>query len=181
METLLTQNTAQPDFDAVYEQYRPVIRNYLIHLVSDPGLADDLTQDTFLRAWRAIYLKQVPVDASHMSAYLYRIATNVAYDVLRRRKLIRWNSLDDLEYEQTSAQGDDPQAQYNGPRESIALALELMPAVYRSALLLYLQEGYSYAQIAQTLSIAPKGVKMLLTRARRRFRLHYRELESAHV
>jgi RNA polymerase sigma-70 factor (ECF subfamily) len=181
MSTLLTENTIQPDFDSVYEQYRSAMRIYLFHLVSDHELANDLTQDTFLRAWRAIYLHHVPVAASHMSAYLYRIATNVAYDALRRRKLIRWNSLDDLEYEPVDDLGDDPQAHYNGPAESIALALELMPAAYRSALLLYLQEGYSYAQIAQTLSIAPKGVKMFLTRARRRFRQHYTELESAYV
>jgi len=179
--TPLPQNATQPDFEAVYEQYRSVIRTYLFRLVSDHELADDLTQDTFLRAWRAICLQQVPVAASHLSAYLYRIATNVAYDVLRRRKLIRWNSLDDLEHEQASDLGDDPQAYHNGPGERIALALELMPAAYRSALLLYLQEGYTYAQIAQSLGIAPKGVKMFLTRARRHFRQHYTELESAYV
>ena len=181
METLFTQNTIQPDFDAVYEQYQLAIKNYLFHLVSDHDLADDLTQDTFLRAWRAICLHHVSVDVSRMRAYLYRIATNVAYDALRRRKCIRWNSLDDLEYELVDNLGEDPQACYDGPREGVCQALERTPSSYRRALLLYHEEGYSYEQIAQMLGTAPTGMKMFLSRARGRFRQLYSDLESSYA
>ncbi len=181
MNTLLTENTPQPDFDAVYEQYRSAMRNYLFHLVSDHELADDLAQDTFLRAWRAISKQHVPVDASHMKAYLYRIATNVAYDALRRRKHIRWNSLDNLEYEPADDLSDDPQARYNGPGECVSQALERTPAAYRRALLLYHEEGYSHEQIAQMLKAAPTGMKMFLSRARGRFRQLYTDLENTHA
>ena len=180
MNTLLTENTRQPDFAAVYEQYRLAMKNYLFHLVSDHELADDLMQDTFLRAWRAICLHYVSVDVSRMRAYLYRIATNVAYDALRRRKCIRWNSLDGLEYEPVDDLGEDPQARYEGPGEGVCLALERTPSAYRRALLLYHEEGYSYEQIAQMLGTAPTGMKMFLSRARDRFRQLYTDLESAH-
>ena len=57
-------------------------------------------------------------------------------------------------------------------------ALKRMPKHYRAALLLYTQEGYSYAEIAKTLSIAESGVKMYLSRARHSFREHFRVLEQ---
>ena len=57
-------------------------------------------------------------------------------------------------------------------------ALRRMPRHYRAALLLYTQEGFSYAEIASTLNIAESGVKMYLSRARHSFREHYRALEQ---
>ncbi len=74
-------------FDQIYDEYKTSIYNYVYHLVGDREQADDLTQDTFLKAFRAL----PKMDGSlKLSAWLYRIATNTAYDALRRRKLIAW-------------------------------------------------------------------------------------------
>lgn len=180
---LSTTNTAPVayDFEQIYKEYHERIYQHIYHLISDREQAQDLTQDTFLRAFRALPTMQGPIQ---MAGWLYRIATNAAYDALRRRQLIRWDPVDELLYEPAShTEDDDPQAQYNGPRELIRLALERMPDSYRRALLLYIEEDYNYAQIAQALHIAPSGVKMYLTRARRHFKQQYAELEMevAHV
>ena len=168
------------NFEQVYTQYRTAIYKRIMLLVSDREMASDLTQEVFLRAFKALPTLNGPLN---MSAWLYRIATNAAYDALRHRQLIRWDPIDALLYEPSSKEVDDPQAQYSGPQEFVRLALERMPARYRTALVLYTEAGYDYAQIAQVLHIAPTGVKMYLSRARRHFRQHYIELERevAHV
>jgi len=164
-------------FDQIYDEYKTPIYNYVYHLIGDREQADDLTQDTFLKAFRAL----PKMDASlKLSAWLYRIATNTAYDALRRRKLISWLPWQDLDHEPADVEGSDPQEIYS-TTELVRAALRRMPPQYRVALLLYTQEGFSYSEIAQTLNIAESGVKMYLSRARQSFREHYRALEQGGV
>src|SRR5260370_9950698 len=83
-------------FDQIYDEYKTPIYNYVYHLVGDREQADDLTQDTFLTAFRAL----PKMDASlTLSARLYRIATNKAYEELRRRYLMTWLPLQALDTE----------------------------------------------------------------------------------
>jgi len=172
-------STACWNVEDLYQQYRDRISRYILRLVDDPELAEDLTQDTFVRVLKA--LPAMPEDLK-FSAWLYRIATNIAYDALRRRRLVAWQPLEE-EADLMGSSHDDPQATYNGPSELIRLALCRMSPAYRLALLLSIESGYSYAQIAQTLGIAPSGVKMYLSRARQQLKQHYLALEQevAHI
>jgi RNA polymerase sigma-70 factor (ECF subfamily) len=161
-------------FERIYDEYKTPIYNYIYHLVGNREQADDLTQDTFLKAFKAL----PKMDANlKLSAWLYRIATNTAYDALRRRKLIAWMPWQDLDHEPADVESADPQETI-GTSELVHAALKRMPSHYRAALLLYTQEGFSYAEIATTLNIAESGVKMYLSRARHSFREHYRSLEQ---
>ena len=161
-------------FERVYDEYKTPIYNYIYHLVGNREQADDLTQDTFVKAFKAL----PKMDASlKLSAWLYRIATNTAYDALRRKKLIAWMPWQDLDHEPADVESADPQETI-GTSELVQAALRRMPQHYRSALLLYTQDGFSYAEIAATLNIAESGVKMYLSRARHSFREHYRALEQ---
>jgi len=164
-----------PFFEQVYEQYRERIYRYIRRLVSDQELAEDLVQETFTRAYKA--LPRMPKDL-RMSPWLYRIATNACYDTLRRRRLITWQPLNALNHEQAGPIGDDPQEGSGGTAELVRAALAHMPKPYRQALLLREVEGYSLSEIAATLEIAPGVVKMYLSRARDYFRQQYRELEQ---
>ncbi len=164
-------------YERIYEEFKTPIYNYIYHLVGNREQADYLTQDTFLKAFKAL----PKMDANlKLSAWLYRIATNTAYDALRRRKLIAWLPWQDLDHEPADVESADPQETI-GTTELVRGALKRMPAQYRAALLLYTQEGFSYGEIAQTLSIAESGVKMYLSRARQSFREHFRALEQGGV
>ena len=161
-------------FERIYDEFKTPIYNYIYHLVGNREQADDLTQDTFLKAFKAL----PKMDASlKLSAWLYRIATNTAYDALRRRKLISWLPWQDLDHEPADMESPDPQETIE-TTELVRQALSQMPHTYRAALLLYTQEGFSYKEIAEALNIAESGVKMYLSRARQSFREHYRALES---
>ena len=78
---------------------------------------------------------------------VYRIATNTAYDALRRRKLITWMPWQDLDHEPADSESADPQETI-GTSELVHAALRRMPRHYCAALLLYTQQGLSYAEIA---------------------------------
>ena len=162
------------DIEQIYRDYHDRLYRYLVHLVSDRDLAEELVQEVFVRVIGA--LPKMTGDLK-LSAWLYRIATNIGYDALRRRRLISWHPLSDLDVEPAGEDEDDPQIHY-GRTELVRQALSRMPDSYRQALLLYTQEGYSYAQIAHRLHIAQSGVKMYLSRARRQFRQHYLALEA---
>jgi len=75
------------DFGMLYEKFRRPIHSYLYRLLGSQEDADDLTQEVFTRAyiaWNDLY------DRDNLSPWLYRIATNLCVDHLRRRKRISW-------------------------------------------------------------------------------------------
>src|SRR5436305_2492837 len=74
----------------LYEHYRCPIHSYVYRLLGSQEDADDVTQDVFVRActsWTGLY------ERDNLSSWLYRIATNLCVDMLRRRKRISWWSL----------------------------------------------------------------------------------------
>jgi RNA polymerase sigma-70 factor (ECF subfamily) len=161
-------------FERIYEDFKTPIANYIYHLVGNRDQAEDLAHDTFLKAFKAL----PKMDSNlKLSAWLYRIATNTAYDTLRRRKLIGFLPWQDLDHEPPDSDSSDPQETI-GTTELVRETLKRMPAQYRAALLLYIQQGLSYAEIAHALNIAESGVKMYLSRARHSFREHFRALEQ---
>lgn len=130
-----------------------------------------MTQETFLRAYKA--LPRLSSDA-HLKPWLYRIATNAAYDVLRRRQLIAWQSLEGCVLYQESGADDDPQLLYTGASEVIRLALQQMRPQYRHVVLLSFLCGYSNSAPAQHLGYKyARSIKMLKSRARENFRQCY--------
>lgn len=161
-------------FDRIYDEYRTPIFNFIYHLVGNRELAEDLTQDTFFKACKALSR----MDANlKVSAWLYSIAKNTTFDTLRRRKIITWVQLPDNEHEPADADHTDPQTTI-GTIELVRQTLEQMPKQYSLALQLYSQHGLSYSEIARILGIAESGVKMFLSRARHSFREYYLALES---
>src|SRR5579884_356083 len=161
-------------FDQIYDEYKTAIYNYMYHLVGDREQADDLTQDTFLKAFRAL----PKMDANlKLSAWLYRIATNTAYDALRRRKLIAWLPWQDLDHEPADVESADPQEMY-GTTELVRAALRRMPQQYRAALLLYMHVGLADGEVAGARHIADGVVKLYLSRGRRVLHELYLVLEQ---
>src|SRR5436305_12956248 len=74
-------------FVAVYEHFSPAIHRFAYRLLGNQEQADDITQDTFIRAYQ--HIRRLKDDAN-VSAWLYRIAANSCNDALRRRRRIAW-------------------------------------------------------------------------------------------
>lgn len=82
-------------FEALFEQHHARIYDFIARMIDDPAEADDLTQDVFLKAYRKLPETVARGDFRPVP-WLYRIATNRCIDLLRRRRLVGWCSLDRL-------------------------------------------------------------------------------------
>lgn len=156
-------------FTQIFEQYNTRIVNYIYGLVHDRELANDLAQDSFLKAYKALPRMD---DDLRLLPWLYRIAGNTAFSALRRRKLIRWLPLLNDGIATTSADGQVVEA------EAVARALAKLPAKYTAPLLLHSHEGMSCPEIAEILGISTGAVKTRLFRAREAFRAAYGDREQ---
>jgi len=156
--------------EAVFEQYRARIYRHIRSLVRNRADAEDLTQETFLRAHQRLESLKEP---AALGVWLYRIATHVCYDHLRR-------------VSRQPAQADDAAGQLEelaveGPgldqlvekAEMIACGevfLDRLPDGYRTVILLHDLLDLSSVEIARLLRCTPGSVKIRLHRARARFR-----------
>lgn len=166
---LLRASAAPPEapetIAALFQRYQRPIQAHLARLVGDPATAEDLCQDTFARALRGWPASDPPANAS---AWLYRIATNAAYDHLRRRRRIHFAPLQaaDGAASEERPEGDDE-------RDRVRAALADVPEQYRVPLLMHACAGYSMDEIARSLGCTCAAVKMRLFRGRARFREAY--------
>ncbi len=77
------------DFEAIFLRFQVPITNFIYHLIGNREQANDLAQDVFVKAYKAL-LGGTVVQPGALSAWLYRIAANTTTDTLRRRRLIAW-------------------------------------------------------------------------------------------
>lgn len=144
------------------------IHRFIYGMVGAEQLAEDLTQDVFLSAYRA--LGRLPEDANE-SAWLYTIARNRALQELRRRKILRWLPLarpndDD---DDVHPQNDVPLADVVAERDRLRRAMAAVPPKDLACLLLSV-DGHSYSEVAQITELSLPAVRARIFRARDRLR-----------
>ncbi len=153
-------------------RYERPIYGLIARMVRDEAQAEDLTQDTFLKMFRALARYDPTM---RFSSWLFRIAHNTAIDYLRQRRLLIATPVDDPDDESDPLQElPDPSAispERSAERSELAAAvdraLDRVRPDYRAVLVLRYQEGLEYQDIADVLG-APLGtVKTFLHRARR--------------
>jgi RNA polymerase sigma factor (sigma-70 family) len=185
-----TVESSHVSFDALYEQYHTAIaRRVKCFLVRDADLIEDVCQETWIAAWKA--LESVPAPTY---SWLYRIATNMAINALRK-KYHYWGqrdgkpippplSLDAHAGEECdAARGEmieDPK--YSDPAESRRVDIEqaLSHLSPKARYLLRLRaQGYKLAEIEQITGTGRRMTWLHVDRARKAFRQHYQEQEVA--
>lgn len=148
------------DFHALYARYSRDVRALALLLTGDPALADDVTSETFVRAWTA----SGPIRDETVKAYLLTIARHLIQDAMRRAR--RFAVLDDRMA--TPAASAERQAEANQALRVVLEAMKDLPAIDRAALLMRAQQDMSYEEIAQSLGISLSSVKVKIHRARLR-------------
>ena len=152
----------QVAFTRLFEQYHAPILNYLHRMVGDRALAEDLTQDAFVKAYNA--LPNTRADLA-FKAWLYRIATNTAISNFRRRKIVQWIPF--LPGHEQA--GDESIERSVGRQLDVEQSLAKIPKHYAAALLLRHYQGLSLIETAEALGITENAAKLRLFRARKAF------------
>ena len=160
------------DFEKLVTAYEKNVYSLALRMVGDPEDAADMTQETFIKAYRS--LSSFRGD-SKFSSWLYRIASNVCLDFLRSRSRHPQVSLstDDEDDRATfelpdMRQNPEEQLMKKLGMEAVRRGLEQLPEQQRQILVLRELGGLSYAELAQTLGLEEGTVKSRIFRARKR-------------
>jgi RNA polymerase sigma factor (sigma-70 family) len=188
--------------EALIHQYGRLVFQVIYGLTGDWHESQDLTQDTFVQAFKAIEAAQQASGANfHAKAWLMQIAANIARMSLRRRRLVRFvpfatlrkeereehdgelvgerpNPVQPAGYGMTSAVQDP--ADLLAERDAVQRAMAQLPETLRLCLVLSIIGGLPAHQIAQALGLSEAAVRQRLSRARRLFQQLYL-LESGEV
>lgn len=160
------------DFEQLVTAYEKNVYNLALRMVGDPDDAADITQETFIKAYRALGSFR---GDSKFSSWIYRIASNVCLDFLRSRSR---RAQVPLSFENEDAEGEIelPDMSQNPEKvlmkklsmEAVRRGMEKLPPKQRQILVLRELCGLSYAELAQTLSVEEGTVKSRIFRARKR-------------
>jgi len=147
-------------FQDLYNSYAADVYRFTFWLSGDGYDAEDLTSETFIRAWAS----RVPIRTKTLKAYLFTIARNLYLERQRKRK--REVALEDI--------FSDPNP---GPEKLIEVRLEIqkvhevlqtLPEIDRAAFILRVQHELPYAEIARVLELSLSSAKVKVHRIRKK-------------
>jgi RNA polymerase sigma-70 factor (ECF subfamily) len=145
------------DLPALVEQHYELLYRYAYHLSGSSADAEDLTQETFCTAQAKLHQLR---DATHARAWLCAILRNHYLRGRRTNVAVPVQSLDDLPDHATVDPGDAIDA------ERVRQVLAELPEAYRTTVILYYFEEFSYRQIAQQMGVPVGTVMSRLSRAK---------------
>ena len=159
-------------FGQLVTLYENKILNYCYRMLGNRADAEDATQEVFVKLYRFI---DSFTGQSVFSTWLYKIASNVCLDLLRKNK----RHTDTVSLHQQNAEGEEfllniedkgltpyESAQVSEAQRALFLALEQLGEEQRQVVVLRDVEGLSYEEIAQITGTAPGTVKSRINRAR---------------
>ena len=153
-------------FAILLPRYRDKVFRLTFSMLRDRAMAEDTTQDVFMRIWRALpgFAGQ-----SQLSTWIYAIGKNGALSELRKRRptVSLDQNDDDDSYNPAVAALAAPEAD-DSATVSVGQLLDQLPERYRQAVVLFYMEDKSYEQTAASLGLPLGTVKALLHRARKR-------------
>ena len=159
-----SRNRDPEAFGQLVDRYKNPVVNYLTRLTGCRDRAEDFAQETFVRFYQGLDRYH---EKGNMTAYLFRIATNLVASDERRKK--RWRLLEPLFFSSNGHHREDsPQAGALASEEQrqVTRALADLDLTYRLPLVLREIEGRSYLEIADVLGLSEGTVKSRLHRGR---------------
>jgi len=159
-------------FEEIVRRYQERVYQYAYRLVQDPDEASDVAQETFIRAHGK--LADFRGDAS-LNTWLYRIASNLGINALRKRRLRRYIALDQAPEVQASG-GPERDLADDEIRRRVEAAVALLPPRQRSIFILRQYEQLSHREIAGIVGSSEGAVRAGYFHAVRKLRDALRDL-----
>ncbi len=142
----------------MYEKYADDIFRYIYVHVNDRQTAEDLTADTFMRAWK----KLDSFDFKHARGWLYKIAHNLVIDFWRKKKPLNLDEAFEAEDDKPTLQDEvDKNLEHNRLHSS----LKKLPKDMRSVVAMRFLLGYSVRKTAKSLELSEANVRVMQFRA----------------
>lgn len=149
---------------ALVHRYSPGVLTLATRMLADRAEAEDVTQETFIRAWKALPGWE---PRAKFSTWLHRVALNLCYDRLRKKKESLPGELPEMT--DTRLAPHDALDQFQRVT-AIEGAIQALPERQRAALSLCALQGHSQIEAADILEITVEALESLIARARRTLR-----------
>lgn len=182
---VLCQNGDARAFDVLVTRYRGRVYAMIYNMVKSEADAWDLAQEAFIKAWKALPKFEA---RSSFYTWLYRIAHNVTYDWLRKRKIQSEGEFDESVQQAVdpkaktvpfSEAGPDLKMQHQELRTSIEAAIAKLSPEHRAVILLKEVEGRQYNEIAEIVGISIGTVMSRLFYARKKLQSLLKDVYEA--
>lgn len=170
METLLlqAQNGENIAFDAIQTQLTDRIRRFVTRMINNPDDVDDIVQRTFVALY--MNLEQI-APPEKLMPFVYRVARNLCYDLLRKHYRRENVDFDDMEYRlATTTISPEENAHWSLLFQQMQHLIDALPDVQRETLILFVEEDLTHAEIADIMHTEVGTVKSRLFYARKTLR-----------
>jgi len=156
-------------FKELFEKYHSMVFNTSCKMLGNREDAEDLTQDVFIKAYKSIHSFR---GEAKLSTWLYKITINQCLKQRRRKKIVRWLSLDFLLEESggisspSSLGNPDSEIMRKESEKIIQSAVDSLPEKQKAAFILHRYEELSYKEVAEVMNISVSAVESSLHRAK---------------
>ncbi len=155
------------DYNICVDRHADGLFRFMLKHVRDTEKARDLVQEAFAKVW----IKVDEIDASKAKSYLFSTGYHTMIDLIRRDK----KQGDFEEVDQRKLSHSD---QFSDLNEILHEALETLPEIQKSVVLLRDYEGYNYAEIGEICALTEAQVKVYIFRARKALRDYIGSIEA---
>jgi len=155
------------EYNNCVDTYSDGVFRFVLKNSKDKEKAQDIVQDSFEKMW----IKVKEITAEKAKSYLFTTAYHTMIDNIRKNR--RLSCFDDVEYGESSTNNE-----YLGLKELLNRAINLLPEIQKSVLLLRDYEGYSYEEIGEITNLNESQVKVYIYRARVFLKEHIGSLEN---
>lgn len=141
------------EYNKSVDEFSDRIFKYILKQIKDSELSKDIVQESYIKLWENVTV----IEYTKVKSWLFRTAYNTMIDTIRKRK---------YEFKVESMPESSHTESYNDLKYWLDKALESLPEIQRSAILLRDYEGYSYQEIGEILDLTESQVKVYIYRAR---------------
>ena len=143
------------EYNTCVDDYSDAVYRFVLHNMHDTDKSKDVVQDSFIKMWD----KAGEIDYAKARSYLFTTAYHTMIDAIRKEKKLV--SFEDIEFNQNS-----DNKEYLGLKEILREAVNRLPEIQRSVVMLRDYEGYAYDEIGEITGLSESQVKVYIYRAR---------------
>lgn len=148
------------NFKDLYESYANEVYRFALWLAGDPSEAEDITSETFIRAW----VNNSKIRTETLKAYLFTISRNIYLQHLR--KMNHQAVLEDIHPD--PAPGPEKLTESQFILKKVQRVLQTLPEIDRTAFVLRVQHGLTYDEISRVLKLSLSALKVKIYRVRKK-------------
>ncbi len=154
------------EYNIAVDTYADNIYRFALKHLKNEMASKDVVQETFMKVW----IKHVEVDAEKVKSYLFTTAYHAIIDYVNKEK--RSGDFELVDKNLTSDSSADSNYYQQELKEILDTALDRLPEIQKSVILLRDYEGYSYEEIAEITALSESQVKVYIFRARQSLKTH---------